>query len=93
MDLDSAFFMMLTEDFPTLFGIMMKLANCKVKMHDLFEFNDWLHVIFDLIMVKIYIGRTDEERKEFNDILLYILRVMFGMTLTTHIDSLIVFKN
>jgi hypothetical protein len=50
-------------------------------------------VISDPIMVKIYVGRMDEERKEFNDILLYILRVTFGMTLTTHMDSLTVFKN
>jgi hypothetical protein len=93
IDLDSACFMMLTQDLPALFGIMIRPANRKVKVKDLPEFDDWLHVVSDPIVVKVYVGSTEEERTEFKNTLLSILRVKFGMTLTTHVDSLTLSRN
>ncbi len=52
IDLDAACFMMLTRDLPALFGIMARPANRKVPVRDLPEFDDWLHVISDPIVVK-----------------------------------------
>jgi len=48
--------MMLTRDLPALFGIMARPANRKVPVRELPEFDDWLHVIFDPIVVKVYVG-------------------------------------
>jgi hypothetical protein len=91
MDLDSACLMMLTQDLPAVFGIMIRPANRKVK--DLPEFDDWLHVVSDPIVVKVYAGSTDEERTEFKNTLLLILQTKFGMTLTAHADSLTLSRN
>lgn len=59
LDLDAACFMMLTRDLPDLFGIMARPANRKVKIKDLPEFSNWLHVISDPIVVKVFVG-SDE---------------------------------
>ncbi len=40
MNLDAAYFMMLMKDLPTLFGIMLYLANQNVLVKDLLEFDD-----------------------------------------------------
>jgi hypothetical protein len=56
VDSDATCFMMLTKDISTLFGIMACLANLKVSVKDLSEFDDWIHVIFDPIVVKVYVG-------------------------------------
>ncbi len=62
IDLDAAYFMMLTKDLSILFVIMAHLANRKVPVKDLTEFDDWLHVIFDFIVVKVYAGSDEDER-------------------------------
>ena len=62
MDLDAACFCMLTRDLPELFGIMACPATRRVKIRDLVEFSDWLHVVSDLIVVRGYAGRDGEER-------------------------------
>jgi hypothetical protein len=36
-----------------------------MKVKNLPEFDDWLHVIFDLIVVKVYTWSTNEKMKEF----------------------------
>lgn len=40
MDLDATYFMMLIRDLPTLFEIMGRPANRKVKVKDLKKFDD-----------------------------------------------------
>jgi hypothetical protein len=52
MDLDAACFLMLSRDLPELFGVMGRPANRQVKVKDLDDFNDWVHVISDPIVVK-----------------------------------------
>jgi hypothetical protein len=53
IDFDATCFMMLTKDLPALFGIMVRPANCKVLVRNLPEFDDWLHVISEPIVVKM----------------------------------------
>jgi len=48
--------MMLTRDLVALFGIMACSINRKVPVRDLPKFDDWLHVISDPIVVKVYTG-------------------------------------
>jgi hypothetical protein len=93
IDLDAACFMMLTRDLPALFGIMVRPANRKVLVRDLPEFNDWLHVISDPIVVKVYAGTDEHERATFKDDLVNTLRRTFGMTLTCSPDSLTQSRN
>ncbi|KAH9569633.1 hypothetical protein CY35_02G000700, partial [Sphagnum magellanicum] len=88
IDLDAACFMMLTRDLPALFGIMARSVNRKVSVKDLLEFHDWLHVISDPIVVKVYAGSDEHERAAFKDDLVNTLRRAFGMTLTCSPDSL-----
>jgi len=52
IDLDATCFMMFTRDLLALFGIMARLANRKVPVKDLSEFNDWVHVISNSIVVR-----------------------------------------
>jgi len=54
--LDAACFVMLTRDLLALFGIMARLAKRKVLVRDLPEFDDWLHVISDSIVVRCMWG-------------------------------------
>jgi hypothetical protein len=88
INLDAICFMMFTKDLSALFGIMACSANRKVSVRDLPEFHDWLHVISDPIMVKVYAGSDEHERVAFKDDLVNILRQDFGMTLTCSPDSL-----
>ncbi len=73
IDLDAGCFMMLTRDLPTLFGIMTRPTNRKVSVRDLQEFDDWLHVISNPIVVKVYVGSDEHERATFKDELVNIL--------------------
>ncbi len=93
IDLDAACFMMLTKDLPTLFGIMARPANRKVPVRDFPEFDDWLHVISDPIVVKVYAGNDEHERAAFKDDLVNTLRRAFGLTLTCSSDSLTLSRN
>jgi hypothetical protein len=93
IDLDAACFMMLTSDLPALFGIMARPANRKVPVKDLSDFDDWLHVISDPIVVKVYAGSDVDQRAQFKDELVNTLRRAFGMTLTCSPDSLTLSRN
>ena len=65
MDLDVVCFCMLTRDLPELFKIMVRPANRRVKIRDLVEFSDWLHVVSDPIVVRVYAWRDREEKDSF----------------------------
>lgn len=55
---------------------------------DLPKFYDWLHVISNLIMEKVYNGSDVHEIGEFKNELVNILRLAFGMILTCNPDNL-----
>jgi hypothetical protein len=87
MDLDAACIMMLILNFADLFGIMTRPANRRVKIRDLVEFNDWLHVIFDPVVVRVYVGNDSNEMNIFRAEVVERLRVQFRLTLTCSSDS------
>jgi hypothetical protein len=87
MDLDAACIMMLTLDLPDLFGVMTQPANRRVKIRDLVEFNDWLHVIFDPVVVRVYADNDSGERNIFRAEVVERLRVQFRLTLSCSSDS------
>jgi len=93
IDFDATCFMMLTKDLPTLFGIMVRPANCKVLVRDLPEFDDWLYVISEPIVVKMYVGSDEHQRAAFKDELVNILHPGFNMTLACSSDSLTLSRN
>jgi hypothetical protein len=93
IDLDAACFMMLTRDLLALFGIMTRPANRKVLVRDLPEFNDWVHVISNPIVVKVYVASDEHERATFKDDLVNSLRPAFGLTLTYSPDNLTLSRN
>jgi hypothetical protein len=87
MDLDAACIMMLTLDLPDLFGTMARPANRRVKIRDEPEFADWLHVVSDPVVVRVFAGHSDEERDLFRANVVERLRTIFGLTLTCSTDS------
>lgn len=46
--------MMLNLDLPKLIAVIACRANRKAKIKDLEEFEKWLHIISDAIVVKVY---------------------------------------
>jgi hypothetical protein len=82
LDVDAACFMMLTMDLSSLFGIIARHANMVIRVRDSHEFADWLHVISDPIVVRIYVGSTEDEVRSFQDNVIELLRTIFGLTLT-----------
>jgi len=93
MDLDNACFMMLTLDLPDLFGIMARPANRNVKPKDLPEFKDWVHVISDPIVVKVYMGEDSVARENFKRKLVNLLRGKHRLALTCNENSFILSRN
>lgn len=82
MDLDATYFYMLSIDLPDLFGFMTCHANRQVKIRALAEFSDWLHVVSDPIVVRVYVGRDN-----FRVDLVEMLRVFLDLTLIYSNDS------
>jgi hypothetical protein len=87
MDLDAACIMILTLDLPDLFGIMAWLANHRIKIGDLVEFNDWLHLISDPEVVRVFADNDSNERNMFRAEVVERSRVQFGLTLTCSNDT------
>ena len=61
MDVDAAYFFMLSQDLPLLLGAIIRLGNLRMRIRDFEGFRDWLHVNSDSIVVRIYAGDTDVE--------------------------------
>ena len=93
MDLDVICFYMLTRDLIELFGIMARLANRRVKIRDLVELSDWLHMVSNPIVVRVYAGSDRAERDRFKADLVEMLRVPLGLTLTCSNDSQTLWRN
>jgi len=84
---------MWTLDLPYLLGIMVCLANSKVKMKDLQQFDNWLHIISLHVVVKVCDGGTIIERKNFKDQLVKLLQFNYNLILKSKHNSLMLFKN
>ena len=63
--MEAACFMMLIMDLPDLFGITARSANIVIRICDSLEFADWLHVISDPVVVRVYAGSTEDEVRRF----------------------------
>jgi hypothetical protein len=55
---------------------------------DIPKFYDWLHMISNPILMKVYNGNDVHKMSELKDELVNILRLAFGMTLTYNPDNL-----
>jgi hypothetical protein len=75
-------------DLPEFVGVFARPANRKVKVKDLDQFMDWLHVLADSIVVKVYAGDTPEERNQFKRRVAAHLRLFHGHVVTPNEDSL-----
>ena len=58
LDVDATCFMMLTRDIPSMFSIMAQAAYMVIKVRDSPEFADWVHVISDPVVIRIYVEST-----------------------------------
>lgn len=65
IDIDKANFLMLTEDLPNLFGIVGRPANRRVPIRDLEQFSDWLYIMTEPIIVKVFAGENTNAKSEF----------------------------
>ena len=93
MDVDAACFFMLSHDLPLLLGAIIRPGNRKVKIRDVEGFGDWLHVVSDPVVVRVYAGETDFERELTKAKILEVLKISFGISLTTNENSLILSRN
>ena len=85
--------MMLTRGFFDLFGIMARPANQRVQARDLSKFSDWLHVILDPVMVKVFAGGIEAQRMAFRKSMIQELQLVHGFTLTSSTDSSTLIQN
>ena len=72
---------------------MARPANRKVRINDLAEFDDWMHVLSDPVVVKIYAGSSHEERMQFKNDMISILQSRYGMVVTANADTFTLSKN
>jgi hypothetical protein len=80
-------------DLPDLFGIMARPANCRVKIKDLEEFDDWLHIISDPTMVRVFADNDGDERDRFRIELVERFRILSGLVLTCSTDNHMLSRN
>ena len=76
-----------------LLGAIIRSGNRKAMIRDFGNFEDWLHVILDLVVVRVYAGKTDLKRELIKVKILEALKISFGITLTRNSSSLILSKN
>lgn len=86
LDVDAACFMMLTWNLPSLFGIMAQPANMVIRIRNSPKFTDWLHVVSDHVVVKVFARRTEDEVRSFRDDVVEMLGMACGLTLTPNHD-------
>jgi hypothetical protein len=93
IDVDVACFCMLSQDLPLLLGAIIRPDNRKVMIKNFEGFGNRLHIISDLVVVRVYAGETDLEREFTKVKILEALKISFGITLTRNSSSLILSKN
>jgi hypothetical protein len=64
-----------------------------VRIRDLEDFHDWVHVISNPIVVRIFADETVIERESTKIKILEALKISFGVILTRNLNSLILCKN
>lgn len=69
--------MMLTKDLPSMFDIMARPANMVIKIRDSPKFVDWLHVISNHVVVRIYIGSIKDDVRSFQNDVVEMLCTIF----------------
>jgi hypothetical protein len=93
MDLDAACFMMLTNDLPDLLGHVARPANRRIRVRDSLAFRDWIHVISDPVVVKIYGGDSAASRQTTKKRIITQLRKFHHFALTSNEDEFILLRN
>jgi hypothetical protein len=93
MDLDSVCFMMLTNDLPDLLGQVARPANRQIHARDSIAFKDWIHVISDPIVVKIYGGDSTARRQSTKRRIISELKKFHHFTLTSNENQFVLSKN
>lgn len=59
--------MILTIDFPNLFGLIFGLANQKIKIKEMKVFHNWFHVNLEPIVVKVFTRNNHDKKKNFKN--------------------------
>jgi len=72
---------------------MAHLTNRNVIIKNLPKFDDWFHVIFDPLVMKVYNENDVHKKGESKDELQNNLHPTFGMTLTYNPNSLTLSRN
>lgn len=72
---------------------MAHLTNRNVIIKNLPKFDDWFHLIFDPLVMKVYNENDVHKKGESKDELQNNLRPTFGMTLTYNPNSLTLSRN
>ena len=78
--------MMLTMDLPSMFGIMTRPTNRLISVRDAEQFDDWLHVILNPVVVRVYAGEGEDEVRSFRYQVVEMLRGAYGLTLSASRD-------
>jgi hypothetical protein len=86
MDLDTSCFIIFTNDLPNLLGNMACPANIRINVRDSVVFKDWVHVISDPIMIKIYGGDNVAIRQLTKKRMILQLKKYHHFTLTNNED-------
>jgi hypothetical protein len=93
LDLDAVCVTMSILDQLTLFGCMACLACRQIPIRDLPKFIGWLHVISDLIVVKVFAGNHNEVMEVFKATLVKYLRTDFVVTLINFFNNVTSFTS
>ncbi|KAG0571277.1 hypothetical protein KC19_VG001200 [Ceratodon purpureus] len=92
-DVDAACFMMDIRDLPQMFGELIRPAIHLSFLRDLNHFKQWIIIISDPVIVKLYGGDTIEERQHYKRLICRELRRKHGLTLTIAEHDLILSKS
>jgi len=65
--------MMLTRNLLDLFRIMIRLASRRARVKDFLEFTNWLHIILNLVVVRVFVGSDALQRYDFKTALVDLL--------------------
>ena len=93
LDVDAACVTLCTLDLPILLGNIARPANRQIVIKDDDSFKNWIHVISDPIVVRIYGGDNNQQRQSTKLSLMLRLQQRHGLTLTINDDNLVLSKN
>ena len=93
VDVDAVCCTMLTQDLLELLRAITRPTNQLVGIRDFDKFDDWLHMIADPIVVRVYAGDTFVDRMAFRARVLGTLRVDHGIVLIAATNSVALSRN